>query len=79
MTAREFIGVADAGGHDFDHHLALAGALDLDGGDFQRLASGDGNGCANVHERFLVAGWGMSQRASGPAQNGVAADHTIGH
>ena len=46
---REFVGVADAGGLDLDQHLALARSLELDGGDFQRLAGGDSDGGANVH------------------------------
>ena len=46
---REFVGVADAGGLDLDQHFALARPLELDGGDFQRLAGGDGDGGANIH------------------------------
>jgi len=46
--------VADAGGLDLDQHFALARALELHGGNFQRLAGGNGDGGANVHGRFLV-------------------------
>ena len=51
---REFVGVADAGGLDFDQHLAFARSLELDGRDFKRFAGGESYGGANVHGRFLV-------------------------
>ncbi len=46
---REFVGVADAGGLDFDQYFALTRALELDGCYFQRPACGDGNGGTNIH------------------------------
>ena len=45
----EFVGVANAGGLDLDHHLALARPLELHGGYFQRLSRGGGDGGANIH------------------------------
>ena len=46
---REFVGVADAGRLDLDHHLALARALELHGRDLQRLSGRDGDGGADIH------------------------------
>ena len=50
----EFVGVANAGGLDLDHHLALARPLELHGGYFQRLSRGGGDGGANIHGIPLV-------------------------
>jgi hypothetical protein len=56
---REFIGVADAGGLDFNHHFALARALELDGCYLQRLACGDSDGGANIHGGSSLSIFGM--------------------
>ena len=66
---REFIGVADAGGLDLDQHFAFARSLELDGGYFQRLSGGDGNGGANIHgysSLFRIFDVVMSWRATDP-------------
>jgi hypothetical protein len=43
------VGVADAGGHDLDQHLAGFWALDVDGFDGQRRASFPGDRGAGFH------------------------------
>ena len=45
----EFIGVANAGGLDFDQHLAFLGAVEINLDDFQRFAFFKGNGGARFH------------------------------
>ncbi len=46
------VGVADAGRHDLDQHLAGLRALDVDDLDGERLARLPGNGCADLHGYF---------------------------
>ena len=48
---RELVGVADARRLDLDQHLAVAGAFEIDLGDLERLAGGDGDGGAGLHGR----------------------------
>jgi hypothetical protein len=46
---RELIGMADAGGLDFDQHFALARSVELNGRDLKRFSGGNSNGGANIH------------------------------
>jgi hypothetical protein len=47
---REFVGVTDAGGLDFDQDLAGARTVELDSGDFKGFAGCKRDGGANIHE-----------------------------
>ena len=47
------VGVADAGGHDLDQHLAGLRAFDVDGLDGERLAGLPGDRGAGLHGVFL--------------------------
>ena len=43
------IGVADAGGHDLDQHLACLGPFQVELDDFERLLRGEGDCSAGFH------------------------------
>jgi len=45
----EIVGVADPGGLDLDQHFARARAFQLNGHDFERLSSLNGDGGADIH------------------------------
>ena len=46
---REFVGMANAGGFDFDQHLAIARSLKVNGFNRKRLSGLKGNGGASFH------------------------------
>src|SRR5882757_11574952 len=61
-----FVGVANAGGLDFNQHLAGAGPIDVEGFQAERLARFAGDGCACFHDvTSQVAG----SRYSGAAKS----------
>ena len=45
------VGVADAGRHDLDQHLAGLGAFEVELDDLERLLGGEGDGGAGLHGR----------------------------
>ncbi len=53
--ARELIGVADAGRLDLDEHFAGARSVEIDGGDFERLAGGISDCGLGLHRSTLAA------------------------
>jgi hypothetical protein len=65
---REFVGVANAGRFDLDQNFAVTGSIELNGGDFQRLTSFNGDGGTNFHDVPLGLWRAMSYRASGAVQ-----------
>jgi hypothetical protein len=65
---RESVGVADAGGFEFDENFTRLWAFEVDFGDFERFAGGNGHGCASFHggvPLFLAKSWMDELRATG--------------
>jgi len=64
--------VADAGGLDFNQHLAFARALKLYGHNLQRLTCGEGDGGANIHGDSSFSIFVMRYAAGGPVRFTIA-------
>lgn len=54
--AGEFVGMADSCRLDFNHDLTGLGAIEFDGGDFERFACLKGDSGAYIHVLFLNLG-----------------------
>jgi hypothetical protein len=69
-SAGEFVGMADAGGQDFDQHLAAARTRDVDGFQAEQLAGLAGDGGTDFPASFSHRGGaGNPQQAGGGRTN----------